>query len=754
MGHEPNTGAWHKTGCVLCAQNCGLEVLVRDDRIVRSRPDRDNPRSQGYVCRKGLNVAFHQHHAERLTQPLKRVGDGFQPIAWNRALDEIAERLREIVGRYGPRSLAYVGGGGQGCHLEATFGMRLLRGMGSQYFYGPLGQELTGLYWVQGRATGRQYLHTIPDQERTELLLAVGWNGWMSHQMPQARRVLNRISKDPEKLLVVIDPRYSETAARADIHLSLRPGTDALLTRAMIKIILDNGWEAEDYLETWVSGWAEARGLFRGFDDRAAVKVCGLDYAQVQEVCRLLTTKRWSMHPDLGVLMSRHSTATSYLEHVLLCVCGRIGKEGGNVLPGHLMPLGSHSDERDERTWRTGVTGFPAILGNFPPNVMPQEILTDHPERLRAVLVSGSNPLRSYADTRAYEEAFGKLDLLVTTELALTETAALSDYVLPARSGYESWDGTFFAWTYPEVFFQMRRPVVEPEGEPKEVGQVYTLLADRLGLIPDIPKGVREAAQKDRAALGTALMSWFKEEPRAKAALPFILAQTLGQELGSANLAALWGMLMTSPKSFRENAARAGFGPGPGQGEEIFQALLDNPQGVVIGRCDEENNLAGLKTADGRLNVYVPEMEDWVSSIEPESEEEGLRLPEEFPLVLNAGRHMDLNANTLMRDPAWNKGRRACTLAMNPDQAQALGLADGTKVRVVTEAGRAELELERDPSVREGMVIIPHGFGLDYEGRVYGVNVNRLTGSGHRDRLAGTPLHRYVPCRVEPVSGS
>jgi len=751
MGRETAQGEWRKTGCVLCAQNCGLEVLIRDNRLVKSRPDKDNPRSRGYACRKGLNVAFHQHHAGRLRRPLKRVGGGFTPIGWDQALDEIAGRLKGIVGQYGPRSVAYVGGGGQGCHFEAAFGMRLLRGLGSRYFYGPLGQELTGLYWVQGRATGRQYLHTIPDHDRTELLLAVGWNGWMSHQMPQARRALTRISRDPERLLVVIDPRRSETAARADIHLSLRPGTDALLTRAMIKIILDQGWEDRAFLETRVSGWDEVKGWFQGFDQAEAVRVCGLDYGLVEEVCRLLTTKRWSMHADLGILMNRHSTATSYLEHVLLCVCGRIGVEGGNVFPGYLMPLGAHSDEREERTWRTLATGFPAILGTFPPNVLPREILADHPERLRAVLVSGSNPLRSYADTRAYEEAFRKLDLLVTTELALTETAALSDYVLPARSGYESWDGTFFAWTYPEVFFQMRRPVVEPEGEPKEVGQVYTLLAERLGLIPEIPGEVRAAAGAGRAAFGAALMSWLGQEPKVRAALPFILARTLGEELGSANLAALWGLLMTAPQGFRENAARAGFAPGPGQGEEIFQALLDNPQGVVIGRCDEGANLAGLKTPDGRLNVHVPEMEEWVASIEPGREEESLKLPEEYPLILNAGRHMDLNANTLMRDPAWNKGRRACTLAMSQADAEGLGLADGERVRVVTEAGQAELELERDPSVREGMVIIPHGFGLDHEGRVYGVNVNRLTSGAHRDKLAGTPLHRFVPCRVEAV---
>jgi anaerobic selenocysteine-containing dehydrogenase len=89
-------GVWHKTGCVLCAQNCGLEVFVENNRMMRVRPDRSNPRSQGYACRKGLNVIYHQYPADRLTQPLKRVGDRFENISWDRAADEIAEKMRRV----------------------------------------------------------------------------------------------------------------------------------------------------------------------------------------------------------------------------------------------------------------------------------------------------------------------------------------------------------------------------------------------------------------------------------------------------------------------------------------------------------------------------------------------------------------------------------------------------------------------------------------------------------------------------------
>jgi anaerobic selenocysteine-containing dehydrogenase len=746
-------GQWKKTGCVLCAQNCGLEVLVEGNRMVRVRPDRENPRSQGYACRKGLNVIHHHHHADRLLYPLKRVEGGFERISWDQALGEIATRLSSIVRAHGPRAVAYMGGGGQGCHFEAAFGVRLLRALGSRYHYSALAQELTGNFWAWGRVTGRQYLFGTPDHERTELLVALGWNGMQSHQMPQARRFLTGMAKDPDRLLVVVDPRLSETARIADIHLPVRPGTDALLLKAMISMLLEEGWEKRDYLLKWVDGFQEVRSWFQGFDARAACRVCDLSHERVREVVRLMATRRCSIHPDLGVFMNRHSTATTYLAIVLLALCGRIGTPGGNVLCGHLMPLGAHTDERDPENWRTVATNYPAIMGTYPPNVMPEEILSDHPERLRAVICTQSNPLRSYADTTAYEKAFSKLELLVTCELAMTETAVLSHYVLPARSGYESWDGTFFAWNFPEIYFQMRRPVVEPEGERLEVSQILVGLADRLGLIPPIPEQLLQAARSgDRLRFGAMLMGLARSDQKLRSNLPFVLAQTLGPQMGSANLAALWGLLAGAPAHFRQWAARAGFDPGPIMGEQIFQALMDHPEGLWIGRCDPEENLSVLCTQDGKLHIHIPEMEDWIRSITPESESVALEEEREgWPLILMAGRHMDTNANTLMRDPAWNQGKRACTAAVHPEDAAKLGLQDGQMVRVVTEAGWVEIELEVDESSKPGTVIIPHGFGLVYQGREHGANVNRLTSCKHRDPLAGTPLHRFVPCRLEPA---
>jgi anaerobic selenocysteine-containing dehydrogenase len=452
------------------------------------------------------------------------------------------------------------------------------------------------------------------------------------------------------------------------------------------------------------------------------------------------------MRSDLGILMGRHSTLNSYLELILLALVGRIGASGGNVFLGHLMPMGTHTPEEDPRTWKTVMTHIPLIMGVFPPNVMPEEIDNDHPQRIRALIVSGSNPLRSYADTTAYEKAFAKLDLLVTIEVAMSETAVLSHYVLPAKSGYEKWDGTFFQWHYPDYYFDMRRPVVQAEGEQVEEAHIYVELAERLGMIPNYPPKLPELAQ-NRLKYGAALMEYIRTNRNAEPWLPFILAKTLGEELGSMNLAALWGLLMRFPMMHPEEVTRAGYQVGPMTGEEIFRRILDTPSGVKIGVVDTENNLSLLKTPDKKIHIHFPEMESWVKEVTSAAEEAQLA-NKNYPLVLMAGNHMEMVANTIMRDPAWNEGRRPCTLRIHPDDAKELGIVDGEEVFIETEAGSTKVEAEVTDSSHRGQVVIPHGFGLVHLGKVSGANVNRLAPAKHRDRLAATPLHRYIPCRV------
>ena len=741
---------WKKTFCALCYHNCGLEIQTEGHRIIKVRQDKNHPRTKGYICRKGAKIAHYQDHKERLTHPLKREGDRFVKISWEQAISEIAEKLKQVLDKHGPRALAYMGGGGQGCHMEAGFGRTLLTALGSQYHYSALAQELTGLFWINGRAYGRQNLHLMPDLDRAENFLVMGWNGYVSNSgVNRARKRINEFARDPDKQLIVIDPLLSETAKRADTHLQIRIGTAALFLKSLIAIIIQEGWEDRTYISDNCHGFDMISPWFKDFDVASALEVCGVAYDAVKEVARTYATSPTAMRTDLGLLMDRQSTMNSYLEMILMAVCGHIGTPGGNVFNGHLMPLGPHSDERNERTWRTVKTGIPAIMGYFPPNVIPEEILSQEDDRLRAMIVSGANPLRSYADTLAYEQAFKELDLLVTIEIAMTETARMAHYVLPAKSAFEKWDATFFSLTFPETYFQLRQPCCEVLGEPLEEGDIYTRLAEALGLMPGIPESMFQAGRRgDRKDFAVELMQWIGQDRKNVRLIPFVLTKTLGQGLKSAHLAAVWGLLAMYPQHAADDLSRAGYEVTPFLGDSLFQGLLGHPEGILIGRLDPDKNLEKLRTPDKKIHLYIEEMAEWIREIEPDAEKAAIENGE-FPLVLVAGRHFPYTANSIMRDPEWNDHKAICTALMNNEDTQALGIEDGQDAWVTTEASRVRIPVEVSDMAAPGTVTIPHGFGLGYVGRDYGVNVNILTRNTHRDRLAATPLHRYVPCRVE-----
>jgi anaerobic selenocysteine-containing dehydrogenase len=691
-----------------------------------------------------MNVAFHQHNKDRVLYPLKKVGDRFQRVSWDQAISEIAEKLKAILRDHGPRALASLVGGGEFAFLSAGLPVRLVRGLGSRYNYSAANQEFAGRYWAHGLTLGSQNFQMECDLEQCEMLMLVGKNPLMSHHFPQARTKLRKMSKDPERLLVVVDPRLSETAKIADIHLAIRPGTDALLIKSMISIILEEGLYNQPYIAKNTDGFNEIRPWFSGFDVRAALKVCDLDYDLVVRVCRELTRRRSCVVDDLGILMNRHSALVSYLLVVLQAISGRIGEPGGNYLVG-----GGRSDPRDPKVWRTLLTDIPAVNGMFPPNVLQEEILHDHPERLRAVLCYAANPLRSYADTTAYEQAFPRLDLLVVAEIAMSETAALAHYVLPCKTAFESWEGNP-GRGFLEVIARMRPPVLEAEGEQKENGEIFTLLAEAMGLIPPIPESLYQAARSGLREYGQKLGEYLMTSPEGAKAIQFVVAKTLGPALGSVHLASIFPLFMQLNKTRQEDAARAGYAKGPDQGLSIFEAIRNHPEGILIEKRDPEKNLEALLTDNKKIHLFNPEVVDWIKQINPADEEEQLRPDGKFPLILMAGRHMDMNANTGMRDPAWNKDRRACTLAINPADAEILGIVDQQMVRVFTEAGQETIEAEVTQDARKGQVIMPHGFGLVYDGVAYGPNVNRLAKNTHRD-FVGTPMHRFVPCRVEAI---
>jgi anaerobic selenocysteine-containing dehydrogenase len=249
---------WRKTACNLCYVNCGIEVLVNDGRIERVRGDRLNPKSQGYLCNKATRIPYYAHHKDRLTSPLRRrPNGGFEPVAWDAAIADIGERVRDIAARHGGKAFAFYGGGGQGNHAGGAYANAFLRAIGSRHVFNALSQEKTGDFWVNGHMFGSQTCHTAEDVHHCDLLFVIGANPWVAHGFLNARDHLNQIRKDPARRLIVVDPRRSETAQMADLHLAVRPGADAFLLGALLATLVRRATVDCDFINQHTVGFAE-----------------------------------------------------------------------------------------------------------------------------------------------------------------------------------------------------------------------------------------------------------------------------------------------------------------------------------------------------------------------------------------------------------------------------------------------------------------------------------------------------------------
>jgi anaerobic selenocysteine-containing dehydrogenase len=491
-----------QTACILCSRNCGLRVEVNDGRLANIRGDDAHPVSKGYVCQKAARLAFYQANADRLEHPLRREPDGsFVRVTWDEALADIARRLTAIRERNGGRAFAFYGGGGQGNHLGGAYARQLVKAMQSRFVYSALAQEKTGDFWVNGRLFGDQRCHITEDVEHADVVLFIGTNPFQAHGIPNARDTLKALSKSPSRTMIVIDPRKTETARMADMHLQLRPGTDAFLLAAILAIIVRDGLHDRAFLSERCTGFAAVEAELRAVPIAEYARRADVPLADVERVARAFASaKSACVRVDLGIQQSLHSTLNSWLEKLLFLVTGNFGKRGANNFHSFFLPILGNTDERDARHPRTARHRMYPIAGLYPPNILPSEIEHDGEDRIRAMFVDSANPVLTGANTGAYERAFAKLELLVVVDVALTETARLAHYVLPAATQFEKWECTGFNLEFPDNAFHLRHPLFPPRAEALPEPEIYTRLLEAMGALPkSFPVLAQVAAREPRA---------------------------------------------------------------------------------------------------------------------------------------------------------------------------------------------------------------------------------------------------------------
>ncbi|ULE32347.1 molybdopterin-dependent oxidoreductase [Mycobacterium sp. IDR2000157661] len=739
---------WHATACILCECNCGIVVQLDGRTLAKIRGDKNHPASQGYTCNKALRLDHYQNNRGRLTSPMRRRPDGsYEEIDWDTAITEIAAGFRRIADTYGGDKIFYYGGGGQGNHLGGAYSGAFLKALGSHYRSNALAQEKTGEAWVDAHLYGG---HTRGEFEHAEVSVFVGKNPWMSQSFPRARTVLNDIAKDPARAMIVIDPVITDTAKMADYHLRVRPGTDAWCLAALAGVLVQENLCDETFLAEHVHGVEPVRKALSDVPVADYALRCGVDEELIRAAARRIgAAASVSVFEDLGVQQAPNSTLSSYLNKLLWILTGNFAKRGGQHLHSSFGPLFRHT--RD--VGRTPVTGAPIVGGLIPSNAVPQEILTDHPDRFRAMIVESSNPAHSLADSQACRSAFASLQLMVVIDVAMTETARLAHYVLPAASQYEKCEATFFNLEFPHNTFHLRHPLLEPAEGTLPEPEIWARLMRALEIVDDADlEPLRVAARQGREAYTQAFLQAVGSTPMLGKVLPFVLYETLGPTLpqGLSGAAALWGLAQKAAMTYPEAVRRAGHA----DGNALFDAILANPSGVTFTVHEYADDFALISHADRKIALDLPEMLDEVRAL-------AHRPPDlttaEFPIVLSAGERRAYTANDILRDPSWRKRDVDGALRVSLEDADTLGLVDGGRARITTAAGSAEASVEVSEAMLPGHASLPNGFGLDFidddgRTRVPGVAPNALTSSDWRDAYAGTPWHKHVPARIEAVS--
>jgi len=751
--------SWNHTACILCSINCGLKVKTDGKRsFTKIIGDKAHPVSKGYVCEKAQRIDYYQNGADRLNTPMRRTATGdYEAVDWETAIHEVSARMTAVRDKFGGDKILYYGGGGQGNHLGGAYIEAWLKSLGVKYRSNALAQEKTGEFWVAGKMFGTG---THGDFENCEVAVFLGKNPWQSHGFARARAVIRQIAKDPSRCLIVIDPRRSETAQKADIHLAVKPGTDAWLMAAMAATIVQKDWVRHEWLAEHTTGFEDIYPVLRNIQVPEFSKICGIDQGRIEEVAkRIAEANSVSFFEDLGVQMSIHSTLVSYLQRLVWVTTGHYGRPGTANAFVPFLSLGKASKGQlgggGQRAARLSpVAGARIITGLIPCNVIPEEILTDHPDRYRAMIIQSGNPVHSLADSQRMRKALQALEFSVVIDVAMTETARQADYVLPTSSQFEKAEATFFNLEFPDNVFHLRQPVFTPLPGTLSEAEITARLLEEAGQLGDRDyRALRLAAKGGLTAFSGVFFARMAVNPKLMKYIAPVLYRTLGHSLpaGMEMAAVVWGLSLMYVQSFPVESKRAGFGgPAPLAANRLFRAILNSPSGLVYARSTFEESWAAIRRSGNRINLANPEMLEELLKVEQESPSSD----DEFPFVLSAGERRSETSNTIIRNAGWHKKGLYASLRLSPQDASMLGCETGDTLQLTTRRAQVEVTAEISDMMSPGHISLPNGTGIEYtnasgENQNLGVAPNELTDASSRDFLAGTPWHKHVPARLE-----
>lgn len=442
-----------RTVCQGCHSECGVQVTVEGDKVVKIAGDLNHPSSRGHICVKGINYAQFTFHPDRIKYPLKRKGakgeGNWERISWDQALDEIAGKLTEIKDTYGVKTLGTFHGTAP---RQSLFSSRLFAAaMGTPNVGNTDLHICHAPSMVAEIATlGASVLQEEgPDYLNSKCILVCGGNPVISHP-PRGRDLLEGVKQNGAKL-IVIDPRRIALAKRADLWLQVRPGTDLSLILAILQTIISEDLYDHDFVRNYCHGFEQLKEHLKVYTPEKAEAITWVSADKIREAARLFAgTKPGLVHHRLGVDQNHNSTQSDRALAILTAITGNLDTKGGNLLPIHIpgfistgQVLGFAKLPAEITQERLRSEQYPLISGPdslftfVHAGVAASAMMGNEKYPLKGLYLAGGNPVVNMQNTKRTWQAFKNLDLLVVGDFFLTPTAELADYVLPATTWLE-----------------------------------------------------------------------------------------------------------------------------------------------------------------------------------------------------------------------------------------------------------------------------------------------------------------------------
>jgi anaerobic selenocysteine-containing dehydrogenase len=711
--------------CPLCEASCGLELDVRDDKVIKIRGHEADVFSAGFICPKGAALAELHEDPDRLRAPLVKRNGIHVEVTWDEAFAEIERRLPPILAV--DRDAVAVSLGNPTAHKFGLllYGARLGRALGTKNIYSASTLDQMPKQLSSGLMFGHWLSVPVPDIDNTQLLVVLGANPVVSNgsmwTVPDFRGRAKAMQARGGKL-VVIDPRRTETATIADQHLFIRPGADAFLLAAITNVLFAEGLVRFD--ATHVDGRDAVERAVADFTPERVAARCGIEATAIRELARALaTTERAVLYGRIGTCTQEFGTLASWLVDVINTLTGHLDTPGGAMFPKAAAfaantagaPGRGKGISTGRRTSR--VSGAPEVFGELPMGCLAEEIETPGTGQIRALITIASNPALSAPNGPRLAAAFASLDFMISVDVYLNETTRHADVILPGLSPLEE---SHFDVAFPQLAYRNAVRYSPPvfERPPNRLAEWEILLR-----ITAIATG-----------------------------RPSIDLHTLDDELTTADVQRLAGP--AAEMILKSVAHRTG-------PERLLDlALLAGPYRLSLDKIGDGIDLGPLaprlpemlRTPSGKVELAPPVLVDDLGRARAD-------LDRPVPDLVLVGRRQLRSNNSWMHNlPMLAKGPFRCVALVHPTDAARLGLAHGARAQIANTGREIQVVVEISDEMAPGVVSLPHGWGHDQPGTRMsiaaarpGANINAILDDARRDPLSGNAVLSGIEISMRPA---